>query len=432
MKPAADLLPVPLEAERGILGAVLVRPGLLATAEGLEPGDFGLPSHRHVWRALLALQGAEADLIRVTDYLSRSGELEAAGGAAAVSELVDGVPQLSSVAHYAGIIRDAATRRRIMEGAYRLFETAKTGTAEETTAALERLAGETAGQRSGGVYSASRWAAVEEADFKRRLEGEALGISTGLRDLDSLLSPGLQPGELWFVGARPSIGKTSFLVGVLDHSLKAGRRCCHLALEMGPVRNLWRLLSIRSGVPLWKIRKPAAQGAEERERYSQAWQEVAGADRAAVFHDCPGASVEELGWRIRQAKRALGGLDLVTVDYFQLIAFGRAESGYEGRTRNAQALAALAVRERVLLVVGCQLNRGAETDCQEDRPTRADLEGTGRLEQVASGVLLLHRWKRRSGVSLNPGEILVDKNQDGPLGTVQADYYAPCARWQGA
>jgi replicative DNA helicase len=140
--------------------------------------------------------------------------------------------------------------------------------------------------------------------------------------------------------------------------------------------------------------------------------------------------VGELEWRIRQAREALGGLDLVTCDYFQLIALGKAENGYEGRTRNAQKLAALAVRENVPLLVGCQLNRGAETDDKADRPTRAELEGTGRLEQVASGVILLHRWNRRAREEFTPGEIIVDKNQDGRLGIVEAGYYGPCARWQ--
>ncbi len=427
MKP----LPVPIEAERALLGAVLQKNALTATAEGLQADDFGLPAHRRVWRAILACAGDGADVVSVTDHLHRAGELEAVGGAETVSGLVDGVPRLSSVARYSAIIQQDAQRRRIIEGALRLGTIAQERTAEEALQELQRLSGETSARSAGGVYSAKRWADEEETDFRRRLEGKAPGLPTGLHDLDGLLSPGLQPGELWFVGARPSVGKTSFLLLLLDRNVRRGRRCVHLALEMGAVRNLWRLLSIRSGVLLASIRKPVEMDEAQREAYSRAWAELHEAPNLA-FHDCPGASVDELAWRIRQAREALGGLDLVTVDYFQLIDFGRAESGYEGRTLTAQKLAALAVRERVALVVGSQLNRGAETDSERDRPTRADLEGTGRLEQVASGVLLLHRWNRRSGDPITPGEIIVDKNQDGRLGIVRAEYFGPCARWQGA
>lgn len=422
---------IPLDAEKALLGAVLIKGGLLATAQGLQSEDFGFPAHRRIWHALQALAGESADVVTVTDYLNRAGELDSIGGAEYLGEIISGIPRLTSVSHYAVIVREHANRRRIIEGAVRLIEMAEAGSAEQATQALESLAGEVKGHVSSGVYSSKAWADEEEKDYKRRLEGKALGITTGLSDLDGLLSPGFQRGELWFIGARPSIGKTSFLMGALDHNLREGRRCVHLALEMGPVRNLWRLLSIRSGVPLWKIRKPDKKESFERERYSKAWCEIHEAGNL-VFHDCPGASVGELSWRIRQAREALGGLDLVTCDYFQLIALGKSESGYEGRTRNAQKLAALAVREGVPLLVGCQLNRGAETDEQKDRPTRAELEGTGRLEQVASGVILLHRWNRRTEEEITPGEILIDKNQDGRLGIVQADYYGACTRWQDA
>lgn len=429
MKAATLALPVPIEAERALLGAVLVKNGLLATARGLNVEDFGFPSHRRIYRAILALAGDGADIVSVTNHLQQGGELEAVGGAPFVSGLISGIPRLSSVAHYAAIVKDNSERRRVIEGCALVRAIAEAGTGEEAATALERLAGETKGRTSGGVYTARSLAEAEEKDFTRRRDGKERGISTGIGDLDDLLAPGFQRGECWFWGARPSVGKTSALIGVLNHNLTRGRKCVHLALEMGPLRNEWRLLSHRSGVPLWKIRRPSMMEAGELARYSEAW--TAMQAEPLVFHDCPAATIEEISWRVKQAREALGGLDLVTLDYFQLVAFGRSETGYEGRTSIAQALAALAVKEQVPVLVGCQLNRGAETDEQKDRPNLADLEGTGRLEQVASGVILLHRWGRKIKATYSPAEIIVAKNQDGACGIVKADYYSLCARWVG-
>lgn len=424
-------LPVPTEAERAICGAVIANNKAVQTAKNLQPEDFGMPCYRRIWIAILATLAGGADLVSVTAHLNASGQLEAAGGHETVSATVDGIPRLTSVTHYAKIIREAASRRRLCDMAQKVHAAALDGTAEEALRMAERMTGELKGRDSGGVYSGQGLADLEEADFSRRQTGKSHGVTTGLMALDYLLAPGLQRGELWFVGARPSVGKTAFMLTVMDRALTNGLRCCHLALEMGPRRNLWRLLAIHSGVPLSLIRQPERMSETDKAAYSRAWIWIHQRENL-ILHDCPGASVEEVAWRIRQAKEAMGGLDLVTLDYVQLlrISLSRESSGYEARTLNAQRLAALSVEENVPFVVGSQLNRAAESDSQEDRPKLSELEGTGRIEQVASGVMLLHRWNRKVTGSQGPAEIIVAKNQDGPTGTVQASFRAACSRWE--
>jgi len=419
--------PINVEVERALLGALLVSPRLLNTTDGLSGELFGLPSHRLIYRALTAL-GAEADLVSVTAKLNETGSLSAAGGPEAVSSLVDGMPRLTSVRRYVEVLRETAYRRRAARAGYELGLAAANPDPDAASGTVRRIA---TGLLAEGIQTrlvtGEELAEAELANYTERTRAPAACAVFGLPPLDALAS--LHRGSAWFVGARPSVGKTSFLVGMALANLRDGRRVLYLGCEMGERRLAWRFFSHDSGVALTAIIRAEATTLEQSEAYSRALLRMSRQENFRLAYH-PRPTPAEVGALLRSAKERMGGLDLVLLDYLQKVRPIRGRSSmYEERTDVVQALVAMAGEMDVPLVIGAQLNRDAATDEEQDRPRLGQLKGTGSIEEEATGVVLLHRWHLHERGRVKPAEIILAKQQDGPTALLPATLDRWTGRW---
>ncbi len=426
------------EVERTALGAMLLDNALIARS-GLNARDFGLPRHVKIFEALEVLsQDGAADLVTLVDYLEGAGELAACGGPEAVSDLTSGLSRLSSIDHYAQIIRAYATRRRVLAAAKKLEEVARRGGEEaEMVAQAETALASARLSRAFSIFSGHELVSAEFRDSEERIKDAPKGAKWGLPGLDELTRPCIMRGSCWFVGARPSVGKSSFLIGVADHNIRAGRKVLFIACEMGGktadncVRLTWRLAGQTARVPLTAIRTVTEMSAEQQDRYLASlkfYDEVQ--NFLLAYHPRP--TTAQVRAIMRQAAARLGGLDLVVLDYFQKVRPNRKRQGsYEERAEAAGDLVAMAGSEGVPLIIGSQLHREAEgEDLQKNRPGLGNLKGAGEQEQEATGVILLHRWGHRSPNPPSVGaEIILAKQQDGPVGILNADFDRTVARW---
>lgn len=422
----AESLPNNLEAERSILGSVLVHNEAFKVAsQFVQAGDFYRDAHRVIWSAMssLAERGCAIDFIILKDELSAAGKLDAIGGPAYVASLADGMPRAANVEYYARIVKEKARLRRLIEIADKLSSRAY----EEDGAAA--IAADVRGMLAPVAHSTS--SSVIPADeavaaYVKGLDEGDLGppIFTGLIDLDALLG-GFRKGELIVVAARPGVGKTSFMLGISEFAARHGHRVCDFSLEMTARDIAARLLSMRSGVSHKKI--------EDRSASAEEYAAVA----EAMNNGTPGLMLEERAKTVGEVRghceRLLerGPLSLVCVDYMQRLAPDRHRESDEGEMKLVSAaLAALAKELDVCVVALSQLNRAPEGR-RDKRPSPADLRGSGAIEQDAHRILLLFREELYAPKPENDGvaECIVAKNRNGPLGVVRLAFRKDLSRF---
>ena len=430
------LEPRALDAERALLGALLVSPGqLVDVAEQVVAESFYRDAHQCVFRALLTLHDRRAtiDGLTVRDVLAQRGELERVGGAAYLAALTDGMPRSSHARAYAEIVRREAIRRELLRAARATAEdaTGDDGLAEDLVErAQARFWSLATEQRAGGLVSGAEGAREALQWLEARVEaGPGLcGIPTGLIELDAH-TDGLQRSDLVILGARPSMGKTALALTMVTAACRAGRAVSVFSLEMSRQQLMQRLCCAISGLDLQRVRRGMLRE-EDYRRYGHAAAEV-GAWRLGI-DDGGGATVRRIRSECRR-QQASEGLDLVVVDYVQLMEEpGRAR---ENRTLElgaiSRGLKVLARELNVPILLLAQLNRGVETRASH-RPQLSDLRDSGALEQDADVVLLLWREEEYTPTPENRGlaEIVVAKQRNGPTATVQAAFWRETATFR--
>ncbi len=423
---AERTLPHNLEAERAILGAILVDTAACDRAtETLAPPDFYRDAHARIFEAMLALSAARSaiDLVTLKEALARAGALEEVGGPVYISSLVDGVPRSINVAHYARIVKEKATLRRlifaankILGDAYEAEENADTvlDAAEQAVFAVaeDRL-------RDGFVgmdrIVRENFATVEALFEQKRL---ITGAPSGFVDLDEK-TRGFQPGDLVIIAARPSMGKTSLVLNIAQHvALHGTQPVGFFSLEMSKEALFLRLLTAIAQIDGHRL-MTGHLGAKDYGRLAQALEMISA---MRLYIDDAAQTVLEMRAKARrlQAER---GLSLLVIDYVQLMTHrGR----YENRTLElgaiSRALKGLAKELRVPVIVLSQLSRAPETRA-DHRPQLSDLRESGALEQDADVVVLIYRDDvyRRDADNPDVGiaELIVAKQRNGPTGTVR-------------
>ena len=427
-----------LEAERGLLGAVILNPDLLHTT-ALDPSHFSMPSHQRIYAAIAEVsRKGEVDLTTVGAHLQQLGQLELCGGWEGLSDLISGTCPMTSVEHYAEIIRSRYYRTTLWKAAKKLQDEIASGT--HTDAELAELAeAALAPSRRATALAYHTGASLVTAAFDdaaSRKKNTGVYPRFGFANLDRDTKPGLMPGCVAVVGARTSVGKTSFLAGVANHNTRRGKRVLFVACEMGALRNFYRIASQDSGVPLSSILNPSELDEDSSEILNKTLLYYQEAENFRLAYN-PRPTPEGITALIRRAKADMGGLDLIALDYFQKVRPSKLRGDYfEQRTSVASDLVAMAGSEEVAVLCGCQLNRDAETSAKEDEPKKSELKGTGALEEEATMVVLLHRWDtekdgqrviQRSGAGL-----ILSKNQDGPKGKYCVTFEARTAEWREA
>jgi replicative DNA helicase len=432
-------LPHNLDAERSVLGAILLENHALnAAIEKLKPEDFFLDQHRRIFEQMIELGEAQhaIDLVTLTEELHRRGELDAAGGAAYLAQLVDGVPRVVNVDHYARIVKEKAILRNLIHAAHAIQQQALDAD-DEADAILDRaesLIFELAEARIRAGLVGVKDLVRDNYERLERIFSEGrrvTGLATGYTQLDNQTA-GLQPSELIILAARPSMGKTSLALNIAENvALGKREHVAIFSLEMSKESLLLRLLSSEARVDAHKFRT-GHMGKDYWRRITESLGRLA--EAPLWIDDSASSTVTEMGAKARRLKRDKG-LALVVVDYMQLIAArGRFGNRNEEVSSISRALKGLAKELKVPVLVLSQLTRAPERD--ERRPQLADLRESGAIEQDADVVLFIHRpnfYKAdMSDEDRAKTELLVAKQRNGPTGTLNFVFLSKHTRFEEA
>ena len=432
-------MPSNLDAERSILGAILLDNNALNTAiEALKPDDFFIPQHRSIFIQMMALGEAQhaIDLVTLTEELHRRGELESSGGAPYLASLVDGVPRVSNVEHYARIVKEKAMLRNLIHATHNIQQHAFDGedgadtildNAESSIFALAE------DRVKAGLLPIKD---IVRDNFERLekifREGKSVtGISTGYGELDKLLS-GLQPSELIILAGRPSQGKTALALNMAENiAIRGGLPVAVFSLEMSKESLLQRLVASVAQVDAHKFRT----GHLSREDWRRMTEGLGQISSAPLWVDDAGSiSVMEIGAKARRLKRDKG-LSLLIVDYLQLItARGRFNSRQEEVASISRGLKGLAKELQIPVLVLSQLTRAPERE--ERGPQLSDLRESGAIEQDADVVMFIYR-PNFFNVNATPEEremadILIAKQRNGPTDKVKFVFRSRLTRFEEA
>ena len=432
-------LPQNADAERSVLGAILLDNLQLDTAVAkLKPEDFFQDGHRRIFHQMIELQEQRQaiDLVTLTERMQRIGELEGAGGAAYLASLVDGVPRISNVEHYARIIKEKSILRGVIHAAAAIQQQALEAEEDAETildqaeSKIFQLAEDRirAGLIGMGDLVSDNYDRISQLfDEGKRITG----VSTGYHQLDDLTS-GLQPSELVVLAARPSVGKTAFALNLaMNVAMRENKTVAVFSLEMSKESLLLRLLSDHAKIDAHKFRT----GHLARTDGAKITASLRELSQAPMWIDDSGsATVLEMGAKCRRLARSKQ-LAMVVVDYLQLIsARGRFGSRNEEVSSITRGLKAMAKELKVPVVVLSQLTRAPE---REDRgPLLSDLRDSGAIEQDADVVMFIHRPKMfKEGASpeeRGETDLIIAKQRNGPTDTLNYVFLRQFTRFEEA
>ena len=424
-----------LEAERSVLGAILVHSDAFNVAvQFLGAADFYRDAHRHVFDAMVGLseRGQVIDLITIKEELGRSNHLDKVGGAAYIAGLADGVPRSTNVEHYAQIVKEKSTLRHLIRAgdaivgaAYRAEEDADTvldRAEQEIFAIAEDRIHE--GFVPVGELVQGSFANIEQLQEHK---GLITGLPSGFDDIDKLTS-GFQSSDLIIVAGRPSMGKTSFVLNVAQHvGIRSERSVGFFSLEMSKEQLFIRMLTAEAEVDSHRFRG----GFLTEQDYTSLSQALSRLSDARVYiDDSPSIGVLEMRAKARRLK-AEHGLDVLVIDYLQLMqGRGRFENRTQELASISRALKGLAKELDVPVIALSQLSRAPESRTDR-RPQLADLRESGALEQDADVVLFVYREEQYNPTveNENVAEIIIGKQRNGPTGTVQLAFLKQYTRF---
>jgi len=438
---SAQALPANIEAERSILGAILLdNLAYNQAAEHLKPEDFLLDSHRRIYSRMIDLSEAShsIDLITLCEELSRKSELETIGGAAYVSGLLDGVPDRPSIENYIKIVRDKSLLRSLIHTATAAIARASDqgDAAEEilndTEAQIFQLSEKRIGRGFMGVQEIIRESFGSVDAFLQR-GSRITGLETHYVDLDEKTS-GFQKSDLIIVAARPSMGKTSFAMNIAENvAIEDRKTVAVFSLEMSKEALLQRMLCSVARVDAHKFRT-GSLWQDDMRKITRAIEQLA---EAPIFiDDTPGITISEMRAKARRLLQSKGSLDLIVVDYLQLMSGGGKR--YENRTQEVSAISrglkALAKELAVPVVALSQLSRAPESRGAGDhRPQLADLRESGSIEQDADVVAFIFReevYKPDDPELDGVAELIIRKQRNGPTGTVKLAFLKSSTRFE--
>jgi replicative DNA helicase len=437
-------LPASVDAERSILGAILLDNfSYNQAAEALRPDDFSLDSHRRIYSRMMELSETSRpiDLITLTEELGRHKEVESVGGVAYITSLTDGVPRRPNIEHYVRIVKDKAMLRGLIHAANGAIARAleQTDTADEVLDAAEtsifRLSDDRLGRGFMGVNEIVRdsFGSIDEL-YKR---GQRItGLATHYEDLDGITS-GLQPSELVILAARPGMGKTAFALNIAENAaVEDGKVVGVFSLEMSREALLLRLLCSQARVDSHKLRQ-GFLGREDFEKITAASGTLGGS--RLYIDDTPALSLHEMRAKARRLKQSQQQLDLVVVDYLQLMAAAPVGGGrrYENRTQEVSAISrglkALAKELRVPVLALSQLSRAPESRGGDHRPQLSDLRESGSIEQDADVVMFIFReevYNRDNPDLEGQAELIIAKQRNGPTGKIDLAFLRSFTRFE--
>ncbi|MEP6569318.1 MAG: replicative DNA helicase [Acidobacteriota bacterium] len=428
-------LPNSSEAERAILGGIILDNGLISQAiELLRPEDFYVPSHRRIFVAMTALfeRGGEINPILIGEELKKENALESVGGISFITNLTYGLPHSTNIAHYAKVVRGKSMLRQLIRSANKITQEAleQEDEPELILDHAERAIFELADERLRQGFVHVKPIAQDLLEKIQEMEGRSsvlTGLTTGFADLDTLTS-GLQRQDLIIVAARPSMGKTSFALMLAENAAihVPGAVVGMFSLEMSKEALVMRMLCSQANIDAQRFRN----GFLSRAEWTQLGKSLITLSDTKIFlDDSAGITVLEMRAKARRLAAEQKRLDLIVVDYLQLMSGSakRTESRQQEVSQISRELKGLAKELNVPLVALSQLSRAPEAR-SDHRPQLADLRESGALEQDADLVAFIYRPEiyktpeERESLpddEKNVAELIIAKQRNGPTDTVR-------------
>jgi len=420
--------PQNIEAERSVLGAILINPQAMGTAIEILGEDrfdtFYVPAHQHIYNAAVALYGRNtpADPITVTDELSQSGLLEEVGGVSFVAELTGAVPTSANIEHYSKIVLNTALLRRLISTCAMVTAQAY-NSGMEVDALLEKAEQQifqlNEFRFSNPIFDAASLVAESFKQLEKRIRNKdsITGLPTGFHQLDKMLS-GLQPSDMIVLAARPSVGKTAFSLNVAAHAaIEQKKGVLLFTLEMSKEQFMYRLLCLVGQVDMNRIRDGYLAEAE----IPKAQRAADLLMNASIYMDeSVGLTPLEMRARARRHAAQHPDLGLVIIDYMQLMhVSGKSENRQTEIAEISRAIKGLARELHVPVMALSQLSREAEKN-DTGSPQLSHLRESGSIEQDADVVMMLSRPSAKDREEKKDVVILnIAKQRNGPTGSVE-------------
>ncbi len=420
-------LPSNLEAERSILGAILLDDKAIFTVfESLRSQDFYLDSHRKVFEKMLQLMNNSRpiDLVTLKEELQRANELESVGGAAYLASLTDGLPRAMNIEYYAQIVKQKSTLRRLIQVSNETMALSfqDEEPAEEILQHIEKAIFDIASQQFHSGFSpitpvvSDVFKKIEELSNRKT---PVTGLETGFVDLDRMTS-GLHPSDLIIVAARPGLGKTSLCLNIAEHvAIRNHKTVGIFSLEMSKEQLVKRLLCSEARIDAHRI-NTGYLSKEDWNRLSRASGDLS--ETKIFIDDTASITVPELRSKARRLSLE-HGLDLIIVDYLQLMS--GSSQRYENRTQEisqiSRGLKGIAKELSLPVIAVSQLSRAVEARRGDHRPQLSDLRESGSIEQDADVVLFIYREDLIEPTEENSGlaDLIIGKQRNGPTGSIQ-------------
>lgn len=426
--------PQNLEAERSVIGALLLHPDAVADVTFLRAEDFFLRRHQLIFESIVTSYNDRqaTDPISVGEQLSRVGQLDEAGGHGQLLDLMESVVTAAGVTYHAEIVREKSVQRQLILTCLEIQQQAYANESEakDLLDEAERRIFEIARLEQAGEASSIAdvlQAAFERIDRLREREGRLTGLGTDFYDFDDLTG-GLQQGELIIVAARPSMGKTTFALNLTERVASQGAGVAFFSLEMSKQQVIQNMLCCRAQIDGQAMRK----GRITDQQYKRLQEEAARLYEARIYvDDTPGISITQLRAKCRRLKQK-HGIDMIVVDYLQLMTAGtRIESRQQEISAISRGLKAIARELSVPVIALSQLNRDVENR-DDHRPRMSDLRESGAIEQDADVIVLLHRDEYYKPSEQNAGlaQIIIAKQRNGPTGEVVLRFFREYMRFE--
>jgi replicative DNA helicase len=428
-------LPNSSESERVILGAIQIDNSLIAEAvETLRPDDFYAPSHRRIFVAMCDLfaRGSEINAILLAEELKRHGEVESVGGVSYITGLMIGMPHFASIAEFARIIREKSSTRQLIKTCS-LITSEALEEEDETEILLDRAESaifsirDDRAKESLSKISTLADERIEAAQLRQGSGKSITGLTTGYIELDQITA-GLQKTDLIVLAARPSMGKSGLALNIAENASGQGACVALFSLEMGKGQLTDRLISSMARVDAHRLRL----GCLNRDE----WARIAGArgalgDSLLFIDDTPGLTVMELRAKCRRLRASRKRLDLIIVDYLQLMRVPRSENRLQEVSQISRDLKSIAKEFDAPLLALAQLSRECEKRADK-RPMLSDLRESGTIENDADVVAFIYREEMYNRTEENAGiaEIIVGKQRNGSTGTIRLSFIKEFTRFE--
>ncbi|WP_099521340.1 replicative DNA helicase [Paenibacillus sp. BIHB 4019] len=423
-------MPVDIQAEQSVLGAILVDADAYDTVSAqLVGGEFSDIAHARIYRAMTRIKEASPpiplDLVSLTSYLQDSEEIDSIGGVSYLSRLSAAVPTAANVGFYTDRVEEMFKRRQAIETMSELSEQAAnsddfSGFIEKAEVSFSKLSDQALGSKGMSKIKDVLFKVVDETEHlynNRYINKGVIGVRSCFTDLDNMTA-GFHDGDLIIIAARPSMGKTALALNIGQNvGIRTGESVAIFSLEMSEGQLVRRMICAEGNIDANRMRTGLFEG-DDWEKITNAVSKLAEAD--IYIDDTPGITVNEIRSKCRRLKRE-GKLGLILIDYLQLISGnGRGNNRQEEVAHISRTLKQLARELEVPVIALSQLSRGVEQR-QDKRPLMSDLRESGSIEQDADIVAFLYRddYYDKESEKKNIIEIILAKQRNGPIGTVE-------------